>query len=39
MGNGAERLRSDLSFTLFLDDPAGYEGGELVIESAGDSRA
>jgi len=27
-------LRTDVSFTLFLSDPAGYDGGELVIESA-----
>ena len=27
-------LRTDVSFTLFLSDPASYEGGELVIESA-----
>ena len=25
-------LRTDLSFTLFLSDPATYEGGELVID-------
>lgn len=25
-------LRSDLSFTLFLNDPSTYEGGELAIE-------
>lgn len=25
--------RSDVSFTLFLADPADYDGGELVIES------
>lgn len=24
--------RTDLSFTLFLSDPASYEGGELVVE-------
>jgi PKHD-type hydroxylase len=26
-------LRADVSFTLFLSDPASYEGGELIIES------
>jgi PKHD-type hydroxylase len=30
---GAEPLRSDISFTLFLADPASYDGGELVIET------
>ena len=29
---GADRLRSDLSATLFLADPASYDGGELVVE-------
>lgn len=29
---GGQRLRTDLSATLFLSDPADYEGGELVIE-------
>lgn len=27
-------IRTDVSFTLFLDEPDSYEGGELVIESA-----
>ena len=26
------RIRSDLSATLFLEDPAAYDGGELIIE-------
>lgn len=30
MGDG-QRLRSDVSSTLFLCDPADYEGGELVV--------
>lgn len=29
---GVERLRSDLSATLFLSDPDAYEGGELTVE-------
>jgi PKHD-type hydroxylase len=29
---GADRLRSDLSATLFLADPESYEGGELTVE-------
>jgi PKHD-type hydroxylase len=29
---GVERLRSDLSATLFLSDPESYEGGELMVE-------
>lgn len=35
MGKGASRLRTDLSFTLFLTPPAEYDGGELVIHTAG----
>jgi PKHD-type hydroxylase len=31
-------LRSDISFTLFIDEPETYEGGELVMEtSAGET--
>jgi PKHD-type hydroxylase len=33
MGTGERRLRTDLSFTLFLSDPATYEGGELDVET------
>lgn len=35
MGKGAAQLRTDMSFTLFLSDPESYEGGELVVQSAG----
>ncbi|MEE4287932.1 MAG: Fe2+-dependent dioxygenase [Erythrobacter sp.] len=35
MGKGTARLRTDLSFTLFLSNGADYEGGELVIHTAG----
>lgn len=35
MGRGERRLRTDLSFTLFLTSPADYEGGELVIHTSG----
>jgi len=31
---GGQRLRTDLSCTLFLNPPEAYAGGELVIESA-----
>src|SRR6185503_3098922 len=27
-------MRTDVSFTLFLSDPASYDGGELVIETS-----
>ncbi|PZD72634.1 PKHD-type hydroxylase [Acaryochloris thomasi RCC1774] len=36
MGN---HLRSDLSFTIFLNSPKGYEGGELIIQEAEQDRA
>lgn len=35
MGRGGQRLRTDLSFTLFLTPPDEYDGGELVIHAAG----
>lgn len=33
MGKGDARLRTDLSFTLFLSPPESYDGGELEIET------
>jgi PKHD-type hydroxylase len=33
MGTGDRRLRTDLSFTLFLSDPSAYEGGELAVDT------
>lgn len=35
MGKGSARLRTDLSFTLFLTPPSEYDGGELMIHAAG----
>lgn len=35
MGRGERRVRTDLSFTLFLTPPEDYEGGALVIHAAG----
>jgi PKHD-type hydroxylase len=35
MGKGERRVRTDLSFTLFLTPPQDYDGGELVIHTAG----
>jgi len=32
--DGSGRLRTDLSATLFLADPADYDGGELVVEDS-----
>ena len=31
---GGGRIRTDLSATLFLSDPAEYDGGELVVEDS-----
>jgi PKHD-type hydroxylase len=31
---GPVRFRTDLSATLFLTDPAAYDGGELIVEDA-----
>lgn len=33
IGQGETRLRTDLSFTLFLNEPESYDGGELVLHS------
>ncbi|MCB9657548.1 MAG: Fe2+-dependent dioxygenase [Polyangiales bacterium] len=39
MVDGAVHARADLSFTLFLSDPASYAGGELSLETgSGDAR-
>lgn len=34
MGQGDDKLRTDLAFTIFIADAASYEGGELVVQSA-----
>ncbi|MBL8551466.1 MAG: Fe2+-dependent dioxygenase [Hyphomonadaceae bacterium] len=39
MGAPEARLRTDLAFTLFLSDPASYEGGELTIEGPSGEQA
>jgi len=36
---GGEPMRADLSVTVFLTDPADYDGGELVINSDGAAQA
>ena len=33
MGTRADRIRVDLSMTLFLNDPAAYDGGELSVDT------
>ncbi|MEL6688636.1 MAG: Fe2+-dependent dioxygenase [Pseudomonadota bacterium] len=38
MGIGEARLRTDLSYTLFLSDPSDYDGGELSIEMSGETK-
>lgn len=38
-GASGQRIRTDLSATLFLSDPNDYDGGELVIEDAFGSRS
>ncbi len=35
MGKGTNRIRTDLSFTLYLSNSADYEGGELIVHNAG----
>lgn len=35
VGAGDERVRTDVSFTLFLSAPDTYDGGELVVETQG----
>lgn len=35
MGQGANAVRTDLSCTIFLADPADYDGGALEIETSG----
>ena len=38
-GGHAERVRTDISCTLFLNDPASYDGGELVVEDTFGTRS
>jgi PKHD-type hydroxylase len=35
VGAGDERVRTDMSFTLFLSEPGSYDGGELLVETQG----
>lgn len=39
MGAPEARFRTDLAFTLFLSDPASYEGGALTIEGPSGEQA
>jgi PKHD-type hydroxylase len=33
MGKPGDRLRSDMSITIFVSEPVDYQGGELVVET------
>jgi len=33
MGSGPEKFRTDVSITVFLNEPADYDGGELIINT------
>lgn len=39
MGDEADPLRTDLAFTLFLSDPASYEGGALIVDGPAGEQA
>ena len=39
VAGSAQRVRTDLSATIFLTDPADYDGGELVVEDNFGSRS
>jgi PKHD-type hydroxylase len=39
MGDAGGMLRTDVSVTIFLADPAGYDGGELTVGEADEARA
>lgn len=39
MSAGAELLRTDVAITVFLSDPADYDGGELVVDTASGTHA